>query len=95
MSLQITWLGHACFLIDTGSDKLLIDPFIEGNPLSPVTSATVEADYILVSHGHGDHIGDTISIAKRTGATVITNFEIQNWLVAQGVANVHPQHIGG
>lgn len=95
MTIEITWLGHACFLINTGADKLLIDPFIEGNPMSPVTSETVEADYILVSHGHGDHLGDTIAIAKRTGATVISNFEIQNWLAAQGVEKTHPQHIGG
>ncbi len=95
MTMQITWLGHACFLINTGKDKLLIDPFIEGNPLSPVTSENVEADYILVSHGHGDHVGDTVAIAKRTGATVISNFEIQNWLVAQGIEKAHPQHIGG
>jgi L-ascorbate metabolism protein UlaG (beta-lactamase superfamily) len=95
MTIQITWLGHACFLIDTGKDKLLIDPFIEGNPLAPVSSETVETDYILVSHGHGDHIGDTIAIAKRTGAMVISNFEIQNWLAAQGLEKLHPQHIGG
>lgn len=95
MAIQITWLGHACFLIDTGSGKLLIDPFIEGNPLSPVTPETVETDYILVSHGHGDHLGDTVAIAKRTGATVIANFEIHNWLLSQGLTKVHPQHIGG
>jgi L-ascorbate metabolism protein UlaG (beta-lactamase superfamily) len=52
-------------------------------------------DYILVSHGHGDHLGDTVAIAARSGATVISNFEIQNWMTAQGVKNVHPQHIGG
>ncbi len=95
MTIQITWLGHSCFLINTGKDKLLIDPFIDGNPLSPVSSDNVEADYILVSHGHGDHLGDTVAIAKRTGATVISNFEIQNWLVAQGIEKAHPQHIGG
>jgi len=95
MQIKITWLGHSCFTIDTGSHKLLIDPFIQGNPLSPVTPDTVEADYILVSHGHGDHLGDTVAIAERTGATVISNFEIQNWLVSKGLPKVHPQHIGG
>ncbi len=95
MSIHVTWLGHACFLIDTGSDKLLVDPFIEGNPLAPITAATVEANYIFVSHGHADHLGDTIPIAKRTGATVVANFEIQNWLVSHGLTKVHPQHIGG
>lgn len=95
MAIQITWLGHSCILVDTGKAKLLIDPFITGNPLSPVTSETVEADYILVSHGHGDHLGDSVAISKRTGATIVSNFEIQNWLLKQGVNKTHPQHIGG
>ena len=95
MAINITWYGHACFLIEAGNSKLLIDPFITGNPLTPVGADAIEADYILVSHGHGDHIGDTLDIAKRTGATVISNYEIQNWIVKQGLENVHPQHIGG
>jgi L-ascorbate metabolism protein UlaG (beta-lactamase superfamily) len=95
MTVKATWYSHACFLIESGPARLLIDPFITGNPLSPVKADAVSADYILVSHGHGDHVGDTVAIAKRTGATVISNFEIQNWMVAQGVQNVHPQHIGG
>jgi L-ascorbate metabolism protein UlaG (beta-lactamase superfamily) len=95
MAIKVTWYSHACFLIDTGDSKLLVDPFLSGNPLAPLAADTVAADYILVSHGHGDHVGDTVSIAKRTGATVISNFEIQNWLVAQGVEKAHPQHIGG
>ena len=95
MTLKMTWYGHACFLIEVGKTKLLTDPFITGNPLSPVQADEVEADYILVSHGHGDHLGDTLDIATRTGATVISNYEIQNWIVNQGFENVHPQHIGG
>ncbi|MBI5582003.1 MAG: metal-dependent hydrolase [Deltaproteobacteria bacterium] len=95
MTLQATWFSHACFLIQGAKARLLIDPFITGNPLAPVTADSLSADYILVSHGHGDHVGDTVAIAKRTGATVISNFEIQNWMVAQGIRNVHPQHIGG
>jgi L-ascorbate metabolism protein UlaG (beta-lactamase superfamily) len=95
MTLIITWYGHACFLIETNKTKLLVDPFISGNPLSPVKAGDVAADYILVSHGHGDHLGDTVEIAKRTGATVISNFEIQNWVGNQGITNAHPQHIGG
>jgi L-ascorbate metabolism protein UlaG (beta-lactamase superfamily) len=82
-------------MIQTGGNSILIDPFITGNPLSPLDSNQVEADFVLVSHGHGDHLGDTVEIARRTGATVVSNFEIQNWLVKQGVKNVHPQHIGG
>lgn len=95
MAVKLTWYSHACFLIETNGSKLLIDPFLTGNPLAPVRADEVEADYILVSHGHGDHVGDAVAIAKRTGATVISNFEIQNWFVGQGVGNVHPQHIGG
>ena len=95
MTVKLTWYSHACFLIDTGDEKLLTDPFLTGNPMAPVTADSVVADYILVSHGHGDHVGDTVAIAQRTGATVIANFEIQNWLAGQGVDNAHPQHIGG
>ena len=95
MTVNVTWYGHACFLVETNGTRLLIDPFLTGNPFAPVRADTVEADYILVSHGHGDHVGDSVAIAKRTGATVISNFEIQNWIVAQGIESVHPQHIGG
>jgi L-ascorbate metabolism protein UlaG (beta-lactamase superfamily) len=95
MPLKITWYSHASFLIETAKARLLVDPFITGNPLSPVKADEVQADYILISHGHGDHVGDSVPIAKRTGATVVSNFEIQNWITAQGVENVHPLHIGG
>ena len=95
MTIKLTWYSHACFELDTGDSTLLTDPFITGNPLSPIQADTLSPDFILVSHGHGDHVGDTVSIAQRSGATVITNFEIQNWLVGQGLENVHPQHIGG
>ena len=95
MSVNVTWLSHACFTIKTGKATLLTDPFISGNPLSPVAAEDLNPDAILVSHGHADHVGDAVAIAKRTGATVISNFEIQNWMSAQGVENVHPLHIGG
>jgi len=95
MTVKIIWYSHACFLIDTGDAKLLTDPFLTGNPLAPIQADSVEADYILISHGHGDHVGDAVPIAKRTGATIISTFEIQNWIVGQGIENAHPQHIGG
>jgi L-ascorbate metabolism protein UlaG (beta-lactamase superfamily) len=82
-------------LIQTEDAHLLVDPFLSGNPLAPVDADHIAADYIFVSHGHGDHVGDTVQIAKRTGAKVISNFEIHNWLVNQGVENAHPLHIGG
>jgi L-ascorbate metabolism protein UlaG (beta-lactamase superfamily) len=95
MVLKVTWLGHACFMIDTAKAVLLIDPYLSGNALAPLTPEEVRADYILITHGHGDHLGDTVAIAKRTGAMVIANFEICNWLTGQGVEHTHPQHIGG
>jgi L-ascorbate metabolism protein UlaG (beta-lactamase superfamily) len=95
MSVSIRWLSHASFLIETDQAKLLVDPFMTGNPLSPVSAAEIQTDYIFISHGHGDHVGDSIPIAKRTGAMVVSNYEIQSWISAQGVENVHPLHIGG
>jgi L-ascorbate metabolism protein UlaG (beta-lactamase superfamily) len=95
MTIKISWFSHACFLIETDQSRLLIDPFLSDNPLASGTADEIQADYILVSHGHGDHLGDTINIAKRTNATVISNYEIQTWLTVQGVENTHPQHIGG
>jgi L-ascorbate metabolism protein UlaG (beta-lactamase superfamily) len=95
MSVKVTWYSHACFLIETNGTQLLTDPFLTGNALAPVRADKVKTDYILVSHGHGDHVGDAVPIAKRTGATVISTFEIQNWFVEQGVENTHAQHIGG
>lgn len=92
--VKVTWYGHACFSIRGGGATLLIDPFLTGNPLAAVTADEVSADYILVSHAHGDHLGDTVSIAKRTGATVIANFEIATFCGNEGV-NAHPMHIGG
>ncbi len=95
MALKLTWYGHATLGLETDGYRILVDPFFTGNPAASTTADAVEADFILVSHGHGDHVGDTVAIAKRTGATVISNFEICNWLQAQGVEKVHPQHLGG
>ena len=94
MTTKFTWFGHATIGLETGGYKILVDPFFTDNPAATVSADQVEADYILVSHGHGDHVGDAISIAKRTGATIITNFEIATWMEPQGV-KVHAQHIGG
>ncbi len=95
MSIQITWLGHASFALNADGYKVLVDPFLSGNPLASTSADALEADFILISHGHGDHLGDAVNIAKRTGAKCIGNFEIVNWLNGQGVTNTHPQHIGG
>jgi L-ascorbate metabolism protein UlaG (beta-lactamase superfamily) len=95
MPVRLTWYSHACFLVESPKAQLLIDPFLSGNPLAPVKADQLSPGFILVSHGHGDHVGDTVEIARRTGATVVSNFEIQNWLAAQGLKNLHPLHIGG
>jgi L-ascorbate metabolism protein UlaG (beta-lactamase superfamily) len=94
--MQITYFGHSCFLIEVDGKKLLFDPFITGNEhAKSIDISKIEADYILISHGHGDHTGDAVAIAKQTGALVITNYEIGNWLANQGVTNTHSMNIGG
>jgi L-ascorbate metabolism protein UlaG (beta-lactamase superfamily) len=95
MSINLTWYSHACFLIETNNINLLVDPFLTGNPLAPISPDKVKADYIFVSHGHGDHVGDTVEIAKRTGATVISNPEICEWLNQKGVKKTHAMQLGG
>lgn len=95
MATLITWLGHGAFQIDTAGKRVLIDPFFTGNPAAATTADKASADFIILSHGHGDHVGDTVEIAKRTGALVIANYEITEWLQKQGVKNTHPLNIGG
>jgi len=94
MTVELKYYGHACFGIEGGGATLLIDPFLTDNPQATISADEVEADYILVSHGHGDHLGDAVAIAQRTGATIVANFEICNYCEAQG-CEVHPMHIGG
>lgn len=96
MTLRFRYYGHSTFTVDADGVKLVIDPFLAPhNPLAPATADDIEADYILISHGHGDHIADAAAIAKRTGATVISNFEIVTWLNQQGAQNVHGMNTGG
>jgi L-ascorbate metabolism protein UlaG (beta-lactamase superfamily) len=85
MASQLTWLGHNCWSLESGGKTLLIDPFLDESPTAPKKSADVKADFVLVSHGHADHVGDTVKIAKRTGATVIANFEVGQWLGKKGI----------
>lgn len=95
--MQVTYYGHSCFTVNTNNVKLLFDPFISPNELTKgkVDVNSIEADYILLSHGHEDHVADAVSIAKRTGATVVASWEIAGWLGKQGVENVHPMNTGG
>jgi L-ascorbate metabolism protein UlaG (beta-lactamase superfamily) len=95
MAIELTWLGHATWSLNTGSATILIDPFLDDSPTASVKSDQVEADFILVSHGHADHCSDVVKIAKRTGALVISNFEICQWLAGQGVEKTMAHNLGG
>jgi L-ascorbate metabolism protein UlaG (beta-lactamase superfamily) len=94
--MLVTYYGHSCFSIQVNGKILLFDPFITGNPLAKnIDVKSLQADYIMISHGHGDHIGDTIDIAKRTGPTVVAVHEICQWLNKQGVEKTHGMNTGG
>ena len=94
--MQFTYLGHSCFLLETQGKKIVFDPFIRGNELaSKIDFGAIQADYILVTHGHDDHTADLVDLANQTNATVITNWEIHAWLHKQGVTKTHPMNIGG
>lgn len=96
MSINVKWFGHGTYGVEIGAHRIIIDPFFApDNPVAPVTVDEVEADFILQTHGHGDHIGDTVALAKRTGALVISNFEICNWISKQGHERTHGMNIGG
>lgn len=95
MTTKVLYHGHSTFQIETGEHTLLIDPFFTGNPSATQTADEQSPDVILITHGHGDHVGDAVAIAKRTGCLCIANFEIVTWLEQQGVENCHAQHIGG
>jgi len=93
--MQIRFLGHAAFELSDGATSVLIDPFLTGNPKAAVAADDLSPDAILLTHGHGDHIGDTVSIAKRTDAHVVAIVEIANELMDEGLAHVHDPNIGG
>jgi L-ascorbate metabolism protein UlaG (beta-lactamase superfamily) len=95
MSTRVRWLGHACLFIESNGQKIIVDPFLTGNPAAACKADDVSADFVLISHGHGDHVGDAVAIARRTGATVVANYEISEWLKTQGVDKVHGQQHGG
>ena len=94
MGSKITWYGHATMGMTTRDYQILIDPFFTGNPAASTTADKVGADFILVSHGHGDHVGDAVEISRRTGALVISNAEISGWFNNQEI-KAHGQHLGG
>ncbi len=93
--MRVTYLSHSCFLIETGAHRLLIDPFLSGNPKAPIKAEAVRCDAILISHGHNDHVGDAVSIAKQNDAIIIGTYEVAMFCAKQGAAKVHPMNIGG
>jgi L-ascorbate metabolism protein UlaG (beta-lactamase superfamily) len=96
--MKITWLGHAAFRLDTAKAKILIDPFFTGNPGFQgldAKEAVKDITHILLTHGHTDHVGDTLQIAADTGATVVGNFDLCMWLAHKGLKNFSPGNTGG
>nr|MBC7613039.1 metal-dependent hydrolase [Pseudopedobacter sp.] len=94
--MKVNYLGHSTFLFEISGKKILIDPFIAPNELaSHIKVDEISCDYILISHGHGDHVADLVTIAKRTGAKVVSSFEIIDWCAKQGIENGHPMNLGG
>ncbi|HET8963567.1 MAG TPA: metal-dependent hydrolase, partial [Chitinophagales bacterium] len=94
--MKIIYYGHSCFLVEVLGKRLLFDPFITPNPLAKaIDIKTIKTDYILLSHGHLDHVADVIEIQKNTNATIIGNFEVVTWFQKHGIENFHPMNIGG
>jgi L-ascorbate metabolism protein UlaG (beta-lactamase superfamily) len=95
MAVDIRWLGQSCFELKAGGTTVLIDPFLTGNPKAAATADEMEPDVILLTHGHADHLGDTVDIAKRTGATVVAIVELAGEIAGDGVENVLDPNYGG
>jgi L-ascorbate metabolism protein UlaG (beta-lactamase superfamily) len=95
--MQITWFGHSAFRLDFAGKAVLIDPFFTGNPafVSDKAAAIKDVTHIVLTHGHGDHVGDTLDIAKTTGAKVVTNYDLCMWLAAKGLEKFDPMNTGG
>lgn len=94
--MQFTYYGQSCFAVEMAGRRVLFDPFISPNELAKdIRLEEVKADYILVSHGHSDHVADVVTLARQNGATVVGAFEVVNWFHAQGVEKFHPMNTGG
>ena len=94
--MRFTYYGHSCFLVETSGKKILFDPFITYNDLAKdIDINSIKPDFILLSHGHSDHIADCIQIATNSNAKVVCNWEIHEWLNHRGIKNTHPMNTGG
>jgi L-ascorbate metabolism protein UlaG (beta-lactamase superfamily) len=95
--MQITWFGHSAFRLDFGGKAVLIDPFFSGNPafVSDKAAAIEGVTQVVLTHGHGDHVGDTLDIARQNGATVTTNYDLCMWLAGKGLEKFNPMNSGG
>ena len=94
--MEITFYGHSCFSVKIQDKNILFDPFISPNELAKeIDINAIPADYILISHGHEDHIADVEAIAKRTNATIVSNYEIVTWFGSKDIENGHPMNHGG
>jgi len=92
--LKLTYHGHSCFELDAEGHRVIVDPFLNGNTHAKVKPSDLKVEAILISHGHGDHVGDAVEIAKKNRCPVVANYEIAGWFQGQGV-EAHPMHIGG
>lgn len=95
MGLTLTFLGHAGFLLSDGPTRVAVDPWLTDNPVARQKAGEIRCDAIVLTHGHGDHLGDTVEIAKRNGATVYASFEVHEWLNEQGITRTEPGNPGG
>lgn len=94
--MDVTYYGQSCFRVNIADKSIVFDPFISDNPLAKsINIDTIHSDYLLLSHAHGDHLGDTLHFVKTKGATLVSIFEITDWASKQGCKSVHPMNIGG
>ena len=95
MATDFTWLGHGTWQIVTPESRLILDPFLDEAPCPACSAAEIETEFVLISHGHFDHVSDAVKIARRNHATVISNFEICEWVAGRGAKRIHPMNLGG
>lgn len=95
MSISFTWLGHSAFSMDIDGHSVLFDPFLTGNPLAAAAPESLEPEILFISHAHGDHTADALSIATRTACSVVGNVEVAAWFKRHGVQETHGQNTGG